>query len=324
MPINAHPDYLFAEKEYLEAQTLEEKIEKLKKMISFAPKHKGGENLRAQLKTRLKKFQQQLDKNKKSKKSTTVGIKKSDMQAVIIGKTNSGKSTLLTLLTNAQPKISEIKLSTIEPVIGMMKFAQTQIQIIENPAIDSDYYDKGLTNTADTILILINSLEEIPEIEKELDKAKGKKIIIFNDKTNQNKRKISETLKSKKYNFIFLNLKNLNPLSDNKFQEGGGSGSKWENLSEDSNFLQELKNKIFNSFDNIRIYTKEPGKEKSPRPIIMKPNSTVYDVAEKILKGFSRNVVETKIWGPSSKFAGQKVGLKHKLKDLDVVEFKTR
>ena len=56
----------------------------------------------------------------------------------------------------------------------------------------------------------------------------------------------------------------------------------------------------------------------------MKPNSKVIHVAEKILKGFSKKVKETKIWGPSSKFPGQKVGLQHKLKDLDVVEFKTR
>ena len=53
-------------------------------------------------------------------------------------------------------------------------------------------------------------------------------------------------------------------------------------------------------------------------------NAIVKDVAEKILKGFSNKVVETKIWGPSSKFPGQKVGLNHKLIDLDVVEFKTR
>ena len=59
-------------------------------------------------------------------------------------------------------------------------------------------------------------------------------------------------------------------------------------------------------------------------PIILFPESTVGDVAEKILKGFSLKVKETRIWGPSSKFSGQKVGLKHKLKDMDVVEFKTR
>ena len=56
----------------------------------------------------------------------------------------------------------------------------------------------------------------------------------------------------------------------------------------------------------------------------MKPKSTIKDAAEKILKGFSRKVVETKIWGPSSKFGGQIVGLNHELKDMDIIEFKTR
>ncbi|GAH58833.1 unnamed protein product, partial [marine sediment metagenome] len=87
---------------------------------------------------------------------------------------------------------------------------------------------------------------------------------------------------------------------------------------------KELKEKIFQSFDKIRIYTKEPHKEKTSKPIILEPNSTVKDVAEKILKGFSNKVKETKIWGPSSKFPGQIIGLQHELKDLDVVEFKTK
>ena len=54
MPINAHPDFLAAEKEHLLAQTSEDKIKTLEKMVSLAPKHKGAENLRAQLKTKLK------------------------------------------------------------------------------------------------------------------------------------------------------------------------------------------------------------------------------------------------------------------------------
>ena len=87
--------------------------------------------------------------------------------------------------------------------------------------------------------------------------------------------------------------------------------------------IEELKEKLFPLFGKIRVYTKEPGKEKTKRPLIFKPGAIIEDVAEKILKGFSKKVKETKIWGPSSKFSGQKVGLKHKLKDLDVVEFKT-
>ena len=56
MPINASHEYLTAEKKYLQAQTLEEKISAIKEMIKTSPKHKGSENLLAELKTRLKKF----------------------------------------------------------------------------------------------------------------------------------------------------------------------------------------------------------------------------------------------------------------------------
>ena len=208
-------------------------------------------------------------------------------------------------MTKINTKISEgtfVKFTTKTPVIGMTKISNTQIQLIENPAIGSEFYNKGLTNTADTLLIIINSLKEIEEINPFLEKSNAKKIIIFNksDKLNYDeKRKIEATLKSKKYNFILISTKTY---------EG----------------IEELKNKLLQSFDKIRIYTKEPGKEKSLNPIILSPESTVKDVAEKILKGFSAKIKETKIWGPSSKFPGQKVGLQHQLKNMDVVEFKTR
>ena len=58
--------------------------------------------------------------------------------------------------------------------------------------------------------------------------------------------------------------------------------------------------------------------------MILNQDSTVKEAAEKILKGFSKQVKETRIWGPSSKFPGQIVGMNHKLKDLDTVEFRTR
>ena len=56
MPINAHPDYLNAEQEYHAAETKEQKIKALKKMVSTAPKHKGAETLRAKLKRKLAKI----------------------------------------------------------------------------------------------------------------------------------------------------------------------------------------------------------------------------------------------------------------------------
>ena len=186
-------------------------------------------------------------------------------------------------------------------MVGMMYHNRVNIQLIEIPAFESEYYDKGLTNTADTILILVTNLEQIEKILSG-PSISGKKIIVFNkiDKLNENeKRKLSATLSSKKHNFVLISTKT---------KEG----------------IDKLKDKIFQSFDKIRVYTKDTRKGKTNRPIILNQNSTVKDVAEKILKGFSKKVKETKIWGPSSKFSGQKVGLQHKLKDLDVVEFKTK
>ncbi len=305
MPVNASPEYGHAEKEYHLAQTTEEKIEKLKKMLSLAPKHKSSENLIAQLRTRLKKFQGELERTKKLSRSRggKTGIKKSEMQAVIVGFTNSGKSSLLSLITKAHPKISETNFATTHAILGMMLYQGTQIQLIEIPAIDSEFYDKGTVYTADSILILIQNIEELKKIEPLLQ-TQGKKIIVVNKIdlfSEQEKRKLEATLKSKykNYEFVFISCVTL---------EG----------------IEALKEKIFKSFDKIRVYTKEPGKEKSDNPIILEPGTNVKEVAEKILKGFSEKVKETKIWGPSSKFPGQKVGLQHKLKDLDVVEFKTR
>ena len=307
MPINVNdPEYTKAEKEYHEATTLEEKLNSLKKMISHAPKHKGGENLRQQLTTRRKKLEQDIVRKKKSGKSTKIGIKKQGHQIVIIGKSNSGKSTLLSLLTNAKTKISEIPFTTTIPTIGMLSIETIAIQLIENPAIDSDFYDKGITNSADNLIIIINDLNEIQEL-KEIIKKDNKNILVYNNKEEikpDKIRKIKENLKSKKYNFILINLNIPN--------------------EEDIN---ELKNKIFKGFDKIRIYTKEPEKTleqaRKQKPVILEQNSSVKDVAEKILKGFSSKIKQTKIWGPSSKFSGQKIGLNHKLKDLDILEFKT-
>jgi len=302
MPINAHPEYLNAEKEYISAEGLEDKIEKLKKMISVAPSHKGAENLRAQLKTRLKKLISQLEKNKKIGKGRKEGIKKEGVQTIILGKTNTGKSSLITSLTNVHAKISEFNFATKKPIVGMLKHEGIELQLIENPAFESEYYDRGLTHTADIILMMITELSQINELKKNLEKERAKKIVVFNkiDLLSENeKRKISATLQSKKYNFVLISTKT---------KEG----------------IDELKSKLLESSEKIRIFTKEPGKGKTERPIVLNPESTVKEVAEKILHGLSKNIRETKIWGPSSKFPGQKVGLAHKLKDLDTVEFKTK
>ena len=287
---------------FLSAKTNEEKLKWMEEMIRESPKHKSSEKMNANLKTRYIKLKEKIEKIKKSgKASSKSGIKKEDMQAVIIGFTNSGKSSLLSALTNASPEVSQYNFTTRHAIVGITDYLGTKIQIIEIPAFGSEHYDKGLANTADVVLILITDVSQIKIIESGLDKSSGKKIIVFNKidiLTDNEIRKVSATLSSKKYNFVLVSAKT-------------GEG------------FSQLKEKLFHSFGKIRIFTKEPGKERSDKPFVLEQDSIVKDVAKKVLKDIGK-VKETRIWGPSSKFSGQVIGLSHKLKDMDVIEFKTR
>ena len=189
------------------------------------------------------------------------------IDSILISHAHSDHSRILSYELRAKAYLTPETLAIAK--IRMKNIQSVNMQFIENPALESDYYDKGLTNSADAIIILINSLDDIQEIKPLLNKATKQQIIIYNTKQNLNineLRKLNAKMKSKKFNFIITNL--INPSQE---------------------LIKTLENKIFQTFGKIRIFTKEPNKEKSPKPIILKQNSTVKNIAEKILKGFSKN-----------------------------------
>jgi len=61
MPTNVPPEYRKAEQAYREAKTVDEKIERLEKAISLLPKHKGTDQVLAELRRRLSKHRKQLE-----------------------------------------------------------------------------------------------------------------------------------------------------------------------------------------------------------------------------------------------------------------------
>src|SRR3989304_3027813 len=167
---NQSPQYQKAEVKFLAAKTNEEKLICLEEMIRECPKHKSSEKMLANLKTRYIKLKEKIEAVKKtSRGAKKAGIKKEDVQVVIIGKTRSGKSELVKSLTNALPRISGSgfeKFMTKKPVIGMMEHEGVNIQIIENPAIESEYYDRGLSNSADILIVLFNNFLDLEFIGK--------------------------------------------------------------------------------------------------------------------------------------------------------------
>jgi uncharacterized protein len=300
---NQSPFYQAAEKRFLEAQTDDERLTALEEMIKECPKHKSSENMRKNLSLRYKKLKGGIEKRKSSGKSKQQGIKKADMQAVIVGPANSGKSTLFNLLTNQKTKTTQNPFTTSGPQLGSLDYEDTKIQIIDTPSFPNANF--GLINSTDTLLLVVDDLDQIKNSQEYLKKTKAKIILLFNktDKLDEKgKRKIQATIKSK-YKHTFFLISSTSPEEET---------------------LKELEETLFKTFPIIRVYTKEPRKPATNRPLILKRKSTVRRVAEKILKGLSTKVERARIWGPSSKFSGQAVGLEHILKDKDIVELQTK
>ena len=301
MPVNAGYEFFNAEKEYLNSEKLEDKIYWLEEMIRTSPKHKSSENLLKELRTRLKKFKEKSEKNRK-KSSGRKGIRKEGFQFVLVGKTNGGKSMLLSKLTNAKPLVGGYEFTTKKPEVGTFMHEGVSAQVIDLPSLGSENYDIGLVNTADCLLIVVEELDELKEVEEKLKRARGEKIVVVN--------KIE-----------LLNWSELRRLKD-RMKSRRIAGVVVSALSGEG--IDKLKERMMELTGMIRVYMKEPGKEKEKKPMVLKKGARVRDVAENILKGFSLRVKETKITGPSGKFPNQRVGLNHEVKDLDVIEFHTR
>ena len=140
MSTNLSPEAKIAEQEYLEANTLEDKIVKLEKFISLVPKHKATEKMVARLRSRLVKYKSELEDKKRRIKSLSKGPtwvipKEGDAQVSIVGIPNSGKSLFVKTLTGANTKVGDYPFTTEKPEPGVLDCKGAIIQLIDLPSI---------------------------------------------------------------------------------------------------------------------------------------------------------------------------------------------
>lgn len=88
--------------------------------------------------------------------------------------------------------------------------------------------------------------------------------------------------------------------------------------------INEIPQRIFRLSGVIRVYTKEPNQQRpSEIPLILRKGATVADAIVKIREEFLQYFKYARIWGPSAKFPGERVGLDHVLEDGDIIEIRT-
>lgn len=191
MPVNATYEYDLAKRKYEEARDNISKMQALREMLSTAPSHKGAEKLRSDIKQRISKLKESMLKEQQQKSSgrtSAFNVKKEGAaQIVLVGATNTGKSTLLKRLTNANVDIADYPFTTKKPEIGTMDYKGVKLQIVEVPAIVKNFtetqHGSALLSTirhADLIILFFKTPAEKAMLDRELSDV-DTPVLIFND-----------------------------------------------------------------------------------------------------------------------------------------------
>lgn len=191
-------DFAFANamKKYEEAKTIEEKLSALDEMQRTQPSHKGAEKLRADLSKRISKLKekQEAQARQRGGSKSMFFSKEGSATIVLIGLPNTGKSTLLSKITDAKPAISNYKFTTTEPELGIMDFKGVKIQVVELPAIiENSHKGKargkevlGLVRNADLVVyVLRGTKSEVENQVKILNSELSHTNIVLNKKKPQ-------------------------------------------------------------------------------------------------------------------------------------------
>jgi hypothetical protein len=325
MPANLTPQYLEAELKFKQAKTTPEKIKALEVMMAIIPKHKGTERLRGQLKSRMAKLKEELQKRPTvARAEQAYNIKREGAaQSVLLGLPNSGKSSLLSRITGACSEVADYPFTTQKPVPGMMRYENLQIQLIDTPPIQLDHIEPGFPNlirNADALLLLVDLTEDplfqMDILLKELNEMRIKMVgrgpipsmesgwICLRALVVGNKCDVKNAMEE--YRKLESRFKNTFPMLPLSAREG-------------MNF-EELKKEVYQLLDIIRVYTKVPGKDPDlTEPVILKKGSTIDDVALSVHKDFAAKLRYARVWG-SGKFDGQMVKRDCVVSEGDVIE----
>jgi hypothetical protein len=329
MPTNLPPEYFQAEERYKAAETHGERVILLEELIGTIPKHKGTDKLRADLRRRLSKLKEAAQSSKGgARQASPYQIEREGAgQVAVIGPPNSGKSSLIATLTNANPLVAEYPFSTQRPTPGMMPIDNIQAQLIDTPPLHPDFDEPQLYHlirNADMILLVIDMQEAtIQQYEDSLALLEEHRIIPLQMKdryTNDPRRLTFKPLR------VLVN-KTDNEALDEDF------AALCELLGEDTcplipisilnaRYIDRMKSAVYDALGIVRIYSKPPGHEPDfSAPFVMKRGGTVEQFAAKVHKDLAQNLKSARVWG-AGVFDGQQVGRDYVLNEGDVVELR--
>lgn len=292
-------------KDALKGKYGEERAREIKRLLKEITWDVGDyKRIKDKLRQELSEIEIMEQAKKASRRSSKT--KKETPQFLVIGVTNSGKSTLINNLCGTKIPVGEYEYTTTEPQYGAMVHEGIKFQVVELPAISEGgwIYDKstlGMVYSTDCLIIAGRSFEDFSLVLKELDEQN---IILIAKRVGDGFAQTSpRTIPT-----ILVKKESLGLIAHNELK----------NLV--FNDVEGIKKAMFEIVNPTRIFTMNSFNEIEEEPVVFyKENLTVKDVVNKINKSkmdvFKDAVVLE--GGPNGR--RKRVGITYELKDKDVV-----
>jgi len=325
---NLTPQYLEAEKKLKTAKTPQERLEIMQEMMALMPKHKATEKLQAQLKTKISKLKEEMERQTSAKHGVSYVIPKQGAgQVVVIGPPNAGKSMLIKALTGADPEVGDYPFTTRAPAPYMMKYENVRVQMVDLPPMTPDLMESWqveLIKIADAALIVVDLADaDAPSLLESLVAALKEKRVEFVGEDYEPPADAPYGPPFKRRTLLVANKSDL---------DSGGANLEALKVFFESQLtvvpvssatgegIEDLKKRVYDFLHVIRVYSKVPGKKPDHNePFVMKRGTTVIEMARAVHKDFAEKLNYARLWR-GTEYSGQMVNRDFVLQDEDVCE----
>ena len=226
-------------------------------------------------------------------------------QVALVGPPNAGKSSLLQALSSVQIKTGDYAFTTTRPVPALTRIGGVLVQLVEIPGLIAGASDGrgegrallGVLRGADAIVLCqaaSASPDELRTVRAEVDTAGIERPTLL-AVTKADDGDAAATAAA----FADLDYVAVSVLDDAS--------------------LESFREAVFRLTGLIRVYLRHGGVS-DEHPVALRPPATVADVARSIHHDLERTCRGARLWGPSARFGGQRVGRDHALADGDSVE----
>jgi uncharacterized protein len=224
-------------------------------------------------------------------------------QIALVGPPNSGKSSLLQALSNVQIKTGDYAFTTTRPVPALTRIRGALVQLVEIPGLIEGASEGrgggrallGVLRDADAMVLCHDAsapLEALASIRAELAAA-GIELpaLLAATKADEASPGAVERLRAALPELELVAVSVLDEASLDAFSEA-----------------------VWRLTGLVRIFLRDE------EPVALHPPATVLDVAHTIHHELAESCRGARVWGPSARFDGQRVGRDHVLADGDTVE----